>query len=631
MSKKHFAAFIMSVVGGSSLFAQTGKDSTVKQLDEVVVTATKSPKKASETGKVVTVITREQIDHSAGKDVAQLLSEQTGVIVNGANSNPGKDKSIFLRGASDKYTLILLDGVPLNDPSDIGGGYDIRLLSLGQIERIEILKGSQSTLYGSNAVAGVINIITRKAVSDQTTGNATLSYGTYHTLKGAADFGRKGKLFEYDLNYQYYNTDGIAEAKDSTGKANFPKNGYNLQAFQANTAINISDNIKISPYFRYSEYKGTYPDAAFAGASNKYLASLVNTGLTAHLNYSGGSLYANYGYDYTQRAYGGAYPSAYQAKFNHAEAFVNHRFSDHIQVLAGFSFQTYTIVKPDTVNSILSPYLSFFYKTADGLNIELGGRYNHDNKYGSNSTYSFNPSYLIRRTVKVFANISSGFRPPSVNELFGPYGANPGLKPEKSNNAEGGVQLFLADEKLSLLGNYFNRTIKDVIIYYTDPVTFNSTYINRDKQHDHGIEAELIYAAGKKFTFRASYTYVDGQITQNIGGGKDTTFHNIVRVPKNNFQFSAGYRILPELYVSSSLQVTGKRTDIFYDPNTFLPSQVPLSSYALWNAYAEYQLFSSNLKIFVDVKNIMDKTNYYEVYGYSVQGRNLTAGIRIKL
>jgi vitamin B12 transporter len=631
MSKKHFAAFIVSALGAGALLAQTGKDSTVKQLDQVIVTATKSPKKASETGKVVTVIGRDVIEHSSGKDLAQVLNEQTGVTVTGANSNPGKDKSIFLRGASDKYTLILLDGVPLNDPSNTGGGYDIRLLSLSQVERIEILKGSQSTLYGSNAVAGVINIITRKAASDQTTGNATLSYGTYKTLKGTADFEKKGKVFEYNLNYQYYNTDGIAEAKDTTGTANFPRNGYNLQAFQANTAVNVTDKLKISPYFRYSEFRGTYSNAAFVGGANKYAASMVNSGLNAHLNYDGGSVYASYGYDYTQRAYGGAYPSAYQGKFNHGEVFVNHNFSKSVQMLAGFSFQTYTILKPDTVNSILSPYVSFFYKTADGLNIELGGRYNHDNKYGNNSTYSFNPSYLINRTVKVFANISSGFRPPSVNELFGPYGANPALKPEKSNNAEGGAQVFLADGRLSILGNYFDRSIKDVIIYYTDPVTYNSTYINRDKQHDHGIEAELNYVANKNFTFKASYTYIDGQITQNLGGGKDTTFHNIIRVPKNNFQFSAGCRITPQFFISSSLQITGKRTDVYYDPTTFVPYNVPLNGYALWNAYAEYELFGSNLKVFADVKNITNKTNYYESYGYSVQGTNLTAGIRLKL
>jgi vitamin B12 transporter len=159
------------------------QDSTAKrELDEVVVTATKYPVKLSETGKVVTVIGREQMERSSGKSLAQVLTEQTGIIVNGANSNPGKDKSIFLRGASNDYTLILLDGIPVNDPSGAGGAFDLRLFPVEQIDHIEILKGSQSTLYGSDAVAGVINIITKKKGSKAIGFNGGATYGSFNTF-----------------------------------------------------------------------------------------------------------------------------------------------------------------------------------------------------------------------------------------------------------------------------------------------------------------------------------------------------------------------------------------------------------------------------------------------------------------
>src|SRR5215216_6445043 len=189
--RKIFA--VAALILSSQLHAQTTapQEDSSKTLDNVVVTATKYPTKLSNTGKAISVITREQIEKSTGKDLAQVLNEQTGITVSGAFSNPGKDKSIFLRGATSYYTLILLDGIPLNDPSGTGGTFDIRLIPLEQIERIEILKGSQSTLYGSNAIAGVINIISKKPTSPDLAGNGLLSYGSYNTFKGNANVSRK--------------------------------------------------------------------------------------------------------------------------------------------------------------------------------------------------------------------------------------------------------------------------------------------------------------------------------------------------------------------------------------------------------------------------------------------------------
>ncbi len=602
------------------------KDSVQNMLDEVVVTATKSPKKLGETGKVVSVITREQIEKSGGKDFAQLLNEQTGITVNGAVSNPGKDKSLFLDGASDKYTLILLDGVPLNEPAGVGGSFDLRLLSLDNIERVEILKGSQSTLYGSNAVAGVINIISKKATTAKPQFAGLATYGSYNSVKGNANISQKTKILEYDLNYVYYKTDGISEAKDTTGKAGFDKDGFTQHAVQAIVGINVTDKFKLSPYYRFSQFEGGYDADAFTDAPNNYTASLVNSGLDGGYNYAGGSVHFNYGYDFTKRNYAGQYGDFITSgKFHHAEAFVSQSFSKYVQMIAGLSYQTYRIKEPDTTNSIISPYASFFFHTNNGWNIEVGGRFNHHNKYGDNFTYSFNPSYLINNSVKIFANITSGFRAPSIGELFGPFGGNPNLKPEKSSTQEAGVQASVADKKLSITVTGFNRTINDVIIYGPQ-----YSYENRDKQHDFGGEVELNYAPTKQLTLKASYTYIDGGITQKLQG-KDTIFYNLVRRPKNSIKLFAGYQATKQLFISTSLQAIGKRIDTYYDPITYNASQVDLKSYALWNVYVEYKLLNGKLNIFMDAKNLTNKKNYYEVYGYSVQGANVTAGVRFKL
>lgn len=618
--------FLLAAALAASQCVLAQKDSTTNILNQVVVTATKTPKKLGETGKVVTVITKEQIEKSGGKDFAQLITEQTGIIVNGAVSNAGKDKSLFLRGATDKYTLILLDGVPLNEPAGVGGSFDLRLISLDNIERIEIVKGSQSTLYGSNAVAGVINIISKKATSKKPEVRGLLTYGSFNTRKANANVSQKTKLLEYDLNYVYYSTDGISEARDTTGKASFDKDGFTQHAIQALVGINVSENLKLSPYYRFSQFKGGYDDGAFADAPNNYTASLLNSGFDGHYNYKGGSLHFNYGYDFTTRNYESQYGVfATSGRFHHAESFIQQNLASNLKMIAGISYQSYSIKDPDTSNNIFSPYASFFFNSKDGWNIELGGRYNHHNQYGNNFTYSFNPSYLLNQQVKLFVNITSGFRAPSINELFSPYGGNSDLKPEKSASQEAGVQASLAGKKLSFTLTGFNRNIVDVIIY--GPAY---SYENRDKQHDFGAELEMNYSPTGKLNLKASYAYIDGKITQALEG-KDTSYYNLMRRPKHTVNFFAGYQLTKQLYISSSVQFIGKRTDNYYDPFTYLPSEVELKAYTMWNAYAEYKLASDKLKFFVDAKNLLNNKSFYEVYGYAVPGINVTAGLRFKL
>ena len=392
-----------------------------------------------------------------------------------------------------------------------------------------------------------------------------LTYGSYNSFKGNANISEKTKLLEYNLNYTYYSSDGISEAKDTTGKANFDKDGFAQNAAQAIVRINVTDKFKLSPYYRYTKFKGGFDDDAFTDGPDHYIASLINTGLNGNYNYSHGSWYFNYDYDFTKRDYESQYAFQSSGKFHNAETYINQTLNKNIQMIAGLSYQSYKVKDIDTVNSIFSPYASFFLHNNNGLNVELGGRFNHHNKYGNNFTYSFNPSYLINNSIKIFANLTSGFRAPSVNELFGLYGANHDLKPEKSNTQEAGLQTFFLNKKLSFSVTGFNRTVKNVITYrlYNNPVK----YENLDKQHDYGAELEINYAT-KKLQLSASYAYINGRLTDK-SSGKDSSYYNLIRRPKNVVKLFAGYNITSALYVSTSIQFTGKRTDNYFDPATF--------------------------------------------------------------
>ncbi|MGZ3756242.1 MAG: TonB-dependent receptor, partial [Mucilaginibacter sp.] len=153
-----------------------------RALDTVVVTATRSPKKISETGRVVTVISADQISRSQGKSLPELLNTVPGIIFSGAGNGAGISSTIYLNGASTGNTLILVDGFPVNNASSIDGSYDLNAFPLDMIDHIEILKGSGSTLYGSDAVAGVINIITKHARKNGFNTSVQLSGGSYNTF-----------------------------------------------------------------------------------------------------------------------------------------------------------------------------------------------------------------------------------------------------------------------------------------------------------------------------------------------------------------------------------------------------------------------------------------------------------------
>lgn len=600
----------------------------VRQLREVVVTATKFPKNQSETGKVLTIIDEDVIRRSAGKDIAQLLNEQVGMAVSGANSNTGKDKSVYLRGAKNEYTLILLDGVPLNDPSGIAGGaYDLRLISLDQVERIEILKGSQSTLYGSDAIAGVINIITKKSSEETTEFSGTLGYGSYNTIKGNAGIRGSGKHIGYNLSYSGLSTDGISEASEN-GNTDFDKDGAEQQAFQTSVDIKPIAALSIRPFFRYTKFNGQYDAGAFADdLLNSYKATLINTGAQAAYLLKKGAINFQYAYDKTDRSFDGTYgKSEYAGKFHHTEIFANYHLNDHLQLLTGIMGQHYkmldkTATEADPSVIILSPYVSLFSRFGN-FATEIGGRYNHHTNFGENFTYSFNPSYRLKSNMKLFLNVSTGFKAPSLYQLYGQYGANPHLKPEKSFSSEIGSQWLSPDKKVELRLVAFNRKIKDVIIY-----AYPSN-LNLDKQDDQGIELETTFKPGDQVNIRAFYSFVDGNVETELSG-KDTTYHNLFRRPKHMVGIHLGYQLNEQFHISVNAKYFGERSDLYFDMDTFTNQTVNLASYMLLDFYAEYQLKKMKSTFFVDVKNILN-TDYQEVYGYNTMGININTGIHVK-
>jgi vitamin B12 transporter len=191
---------------------------------------------------------------------------------------------------------------------------------------------------------------------------------------------------------------------------------------------------------------------------------------------------------------------------------------------------------------------------------------------------------------------------------------------------EAGLQYFSVDNKFMARAVGFGRRVQDVIFFYFNPVTFQAQYINQDKQKDHGIELEASYSPFSQLQLKAFYTYTTGKIN-TIQNGKDTTYFNLLRRPKQSFGFNAGYKVCSNLFISSNLQAVGKREDAYFDANSFSTVYTTLDNYYLLDFYVEYGLLANKLKLFADLRNVTN-SKYTEVSGFATLGFNGYGGVR---
>lgn len=618
-------------------------------LNEAVVTASKFPSKTMQTGKVVTIINARQLALSGARDLSQVLQEQAGIFIGGTNSNPGKDKSIYLWGASQVNTLILIDGLPVYDASGVGGNFDIRNLSINQVERIEIVKGSQSTLYGSDAIAGVINFITKRPAGKGISGQAMASYGSYNSWKTDLSMQGGNEKLNYNAGYSLFDTKGINETIELNNSPLADKDDYQQQNFQAAIGTRIIKQLNSRAFVRYGKMKGSIDQGAYLDELDyTYTQNSLQAGLHNEANFRNLKLTLLYQYNKVDRNYiddsvksrngFDTYSRGYYKGGEHMiDLYANYTLKNGIRILAGAdlrssSTEQYYLSLPaygplvimDTNATQRSIYTSFYYDSRKNFHFEAGGRMNFHSAYGNQAVYNINPSWVFGNGGKLFLNYSTSYRTPSLYQLYSEYG-NASLDPETGNSLEAGFQFTALNKRLSGRLIIFERKIRDGIFFYYDPNTFSAKYINQDKQKDHGSEMEFSYKASEKLFIRAHYNYVTGQIT-TIQNGKDTSYFNLLRRPKNQVLISANWKPAKQWTLNGSFSYTGKRKDAWFNSANFSTEKVELPSYLLLNIYLEYSLLKAPLKLFLDGRNLT-ASNYMEIAGFRTQGLNGSLGL----
>lgn len=618
-------------------------------LSDVVVSATKTATLSTQVGSAITVIDREQIELSQKGTVLELLSEVPGISLV-QQGGAGKLATVFLRGANPGQSLVLLDGVEMNNPGDVSNAFDFSNLQTSDIERIEILRGPQSTLYGSDALAGVISIFTRKTSQGLTTA-AHLESGSYNSLRSNVSVSGNVSGLSYLVAANDFKTKGFSSASDQYG--NTEPDGYKTSSYTSKFSYAFPEDISLSLLLRFNKANADL-DAGNGvnGDDPNYSYSLQESVLKTSLDFSlfdkqwDQSLSFNFVRNFRK------YVDDVDA--NHPKTSSDARYDgtkkkvewlntlnllNNNRITFGAEGEEETAVADYYSTSEWDPYNSFFPKastTTFGLfaqdqisiiknfNATLGIRYDKHKKFGSVITYRIAPVYFVEETgTKFRATYGTGFKAPSLYNLFDPATGNVALNPEKSKGWEIGVEQFLVDNKLSIEVSYFANAITNLISSIkVDSITYQQR--NIAKAETKGMEFILKYKLDETVIFNFSYTYTKTKDKSDGSPDKDLP---LLRRPKEKISLSSIFFLNEKLHLGFELLHTGTRDD--KDFSAFPAQRIQLKSYTLVNMSASYKI-NSMFEIFGKLHNLFDE-KYEELLGYGTERRAVYTGINFSL
>ncbi|NVK51489.1 MAG: TonB-dependent receptor [Flavobacteriaceae bacterium] len=618
----------------SAVIAQTTIVKEI-QLDEVVISATKFKLKKEKVGKVIFKITQEDIQNNAGKTVLEVLNNIPGIEIKGTNSALGEVKGTYIRGGRNRQVLVLIDGVPLVDPTGISLEYDLRLLSLNQIESIEILKGASSTLYGAGAATGVINITLKKAAKNKIGGAIETSFGTNNSATTSASGINEQNLnasingsansISFIASIDLMKSDGLSAAKSKTNQG-FSTNPFYSERGMFKLSYKTTSNFAIESFanidnLEYSFDAGAYSDSK----TNIETQNQVRFGVKPSFNYSAGNAYAIASVNKVNRVIFG---NTYEGKSTNFELVNKWDLSKRFQLITGANYQkhynqttsAWGNINKDVANfNSLDIYVTGVYSASYGLNFSTGARLNKHSNYGNHLVYHINPSYNLYNTknasLKLLTSYSTAFIAPSLYQLFSVYG-NTSLNPETNKTLEFGLESTYK-QWLDFSIVYFNRVEDSAII-------FNS--LNVAPWGKYGNVATTINAKGVETLFRLTplamldinlgYTYTDKSTEVNY-------------LPKNKATAQFLYRPFKNTTFSLDYKNVGERTGSYYNIATFSTVMLNLPSYQLIDINANYTFKNRIVTVFGTVSNLLNE-DYEETIGYNTRGRNVRIGVKLQ-
>ena len=616
-------AFLGTMLSFCVLTAQNQTlDSTAvstKFLEEVVVTDSRFALKRSQSGKTVVKIKQEEIQQFSGLGLGVLLSTHLGIDVIGKNLHSGNPSTISIRGGRNRQVLILIDGVRVSDPSRLDSDFDINALSIEMIESIEIVKGAASTLYGSSAATGVINITTKKPgdsfrlMAKKTWGTEQVSNQPLnqfnagnHMIHITGAQNGIGINLAYSERYSDQMTAIVGDEPDPFNKVNFNV-GFSGQ---------LTSKVKWKLNWNRDDVEAGY-DNSFPIEQADFIsfAKLDRFSLITNYDYKGGSLNLNAGFQQNKRNFQSSYPLAYESDYLNIDIFNKYIFNNNLYTIVGFQYQS-GIMKadynPEFIQSDL--YVNSVYLAPSGFNFNFGIRYNHHNAYKGNWTYSLNPSFSVdlntNYQMKILSSLSKAFIAPGLNQLYDPSYGNDDLKPENNRSFEFGFELGSNLTTFSTI--YFNRKENPTLIFGPPEEGYQfGRYANSKKEIDYrGLELAYDFRLFDSIKTRLNYIF-----TETMDG-------DLRGIPKHAISGVMDFPLAKQTHLNLVGQYAGER--IANDSKTLL------KAYSLFTVQLNHRLKKHNANLFLSIFNFFD-TEYVIIPQYATRGRNVLAGISIQL
>lgn len=626
---KKYLVSVSAFAFASSALAQESNDIVLTpsiRADLITVVATGSETRLDRLGQPITVITADEIQSIQGPDITRVLERVPGLTVT-RNGGPGSFTGVRLRGADAEQVLVLVDGVRVEDVSAPSGGFDFGTLTPGGIERIDVLRGSNSVVWGSAALGGVIAVQSR----DLNGVEASAEYGAHETYTADAAAGISSDVGAITLNGGYAESEGVSAAAAGT-----EPDGFRQYRIGGRGRLNVTEELSVVATARYADTRtdidGFAPPFYAFGDTPEFQKTRQASGRVG-LRYATDTLTLNTGFalsdtkrDYYDPTFGSDPSYGYKGRSERAD--LTGRINLPADVTLDFGADSEWTRFSSTFDAEAKANLTSGHAllgwTSDRASLAAGLRYDDHSRFGHAWTFGANGSFEVIENLRLRASYGEGFKAPTLYQLLSDYG-NAALVPERSKSYDAGLEWGSRNGALHASATVFRRDSRNLIAFVSC-ASLNACatrpfglYDNIGKARAEGVEVELGARPSDTLQLRAAYTYLEARnlTPGNLNNGKD-----LARRPRHALTLSSDWTTpLAGLTLGADLRMVADSYD--NAANT-----VPLDGYALTTVRASFPL-TDKVELYGRVENLFDE-GYQTVADYGTWGRSAFIGIRAR-